>query len=375
MHIKPNRIPKSGLPPYEQLTEDQRYLGRFDVVHKTEMSPGGAVSFEPQLKMACRDYIPGSGTLLVSGKKRDELHVLYEMTPRQIAYTMTTSDREGSAMNFDGVGWGGGTVYIVASGTKVGPKWEMIAPIRDLGAKVSPGTLASLTGTGNATDPIALAIGEATEELLVTASDTVLVPRFVKNSSFAPYNGIVASDAIRLSSAMALDSRIFSVSEGGILRPYQLNNVPIRLVLSYRTATKGERDAPNSVDIAIQPIIFNLLDNDEIGTIGYRDTLGIETGGRAPERDVAAIDIESTAVTVYNQGKAVDTYNTLRTFFGENKAIFLDQEHPFIPVMTGVMGVVASDQLLFRMARGESSGPWKNGKSPFLNYPQPRRDQ
>ena len=209
---------------------------------------------------------------------------------------------------------------------------------------------------------MAAMLKEATEEVLITTgSGRVLVPQFL-DQKYSLYNEIVRGNVIEVASGMELTPLDFGVSLGGLRSPHSLNGFPIRAVINYKNTSDGMDEAFESVDIALRPAIFRLSDLDDRSGVEFRDTLGIETKGKFPERAVAAIDVDTTEVKVYERGKLVDVYGTLVSFLSENRYIS-NSEFPLIPILAGIMRVVDSDAQLFRMARDPS----------FLRYHSPQR--
>ena len=121
-------------------------------------------------------------------------------------------------------------------------------------------------------------------------------------------------------------------------------------------------EAFESVDIALRPAIFRLSDLDDTSGIEFRDTLGIETKGKFPERAVAAIDVDTTEVKVYERGKLVDVLRHTGLL-------------PFGKPLHIQLGVSAdTDTRRDHEGRGQRRTIVQDGTDPsFLRYHSPQR--
>ncbi len=340
---------------FAQYSERERLRAKFTV-------SGSSVLFEPQECVSISNYVHGLGTLsVVSGDRTEYQEQVSNLSAKEICDIASRAAGDKRTVIFNGVGWGGGSTYIVESRSATGERQRhLIAVIRDKMARASPGTLGSLSGIGNATDPIAAVLKEATEEVLLsTQSGNVLVPRF--SNRFGLYNDLIRADVSENGLLMGLNPTDFGVYMGELRYPQALNGFSMRALFNY-DLTDADRPRFNSFEVGLGPIIFRLPDSGEGSRVEFRDTLGIETGGKVPERAVAAINLDTTEVIIFEKGKESDRYGNIGAFFAENQYIS-DPDHPLIPVFAALMKVTDSDAQLFRMARD----------SDFLKYYFPQR--
>ena len=209
-----------------------------------------------------------------------------------------------TALRFRDIGVGGGSALIVHDTAIDG--YSIIAPWRDTKALLVANRLDMLSGQLSTSDPILSSVLEVAEEIILVKNNQALVPQF-HEGKFSSYNETIAETVKELAQQFGIPHTMeAAVGFARLSNPYALNGVPVAL-----TFNTDENDVVRYVSIALEPVVYHL---DTRGSLVFRESLGIETHGKVPERDVVEIDMDSTATYVYSTGRLKASYASFYDF-------------------------------------------------------------
>lgn len=187
-----------------------------------------------------------------------------------------------------------------------------ILTYRDAKAPRYPNALDGLGGMINTLDFAESATRETFEEVILVNDASALIPQYPPETPLSLYNNEISEYMLSLSRRFGIEDahsicgRMTSLEE-----PMYMNDrrdMPVGFVLN----DWGFGDGPLiAADILIPPLIIKL---DSLNLLQPRETLEIETNGRAPERDVVLVQTTANpkqpGVVVFRRGEEIARYPT-----------------------------------------------------------------
>ncbi len=361
---------ESTVPAYKQYGESFRLISDIFISRNR-------VDFRNHIPIMVKDYNPFATLLRVNdalGKEIKEVRYS-EADPKKVTEALTFADQNRYDVHILNTGWGGGSIILFNGVNPLDRHISrrtaevhnyLIAPIRSSGTKVWPDSLGLESGIGNATDPIASVLKEATEEIVITTNDgKLLVPSFY-NENLRRYNDQIKRNLSHIASAFGLEAAEIPVRQIFLNAPHFLNNTPIRIAINYNESNKGEHARAGAFDIVLEPILYSLSAYNSKASypIAFRDTIGVETGGRVPERRIMAANLENGVVEVFHKGARIGSYGSFKAFINDNTYI-LDSRHPVIPAFAVMVHSLMHENQLQREMR--DLGVFANYDIPYAN--------